>query len=120
MLPKSPALLWDIQRAARLVIERTAGVSVSDLESDVWMRAAVERQLEVVGEAARRLSDYDEQTFSKIPHLRGSIRLRNVIAHQYEKIEWAEIKKTIDGPLVEMEISISQLLEEAGNPGEQR
>ena len=111
MRPKSAAFLWDIQRSARLVIERTAGLSVSELEGDIILRSAIERHLEIIGEASRRLSEHDPETFDLVPHLLGMIRLRNVIAHQYERIDWSNVRNIIDGPLVEISEEVTRLLD---------
>lgn len=49
--------LWDMLNAIRLVQEFTANLSYDDYLESVLTQSAVERQLEILGEAARRLSE---------------------------------------------------------------
>lgn len=117
MRPKTPAFLWDIQQAAKLILEKTSGLTPEEMSSDVMLRSAIERQLEIAGEAARRLADSDRETASKLPGLRSAIGIRNVIAHQYDRISWTDIRDFIDGPLARLEQAVSQMLDEIGPPG---
>jgi len=48
--------LYDIQQAAGRVAAFTAGKGLSDYEQDAMLRAAVERQFEIIGEALGQLS----------------------------------------------------------------
>ena len=48
--------LYDIQRAANLLTEFTHGKTFADYERDAMLRAAVEREFEVIGEAMNRLA----------------------------------------------------------------
>ena len=43
--------LYDIQQAVQRVTKFTAGKTFDDYEQDAMLRAAVERQFEIVGEA---------------------------------------------------------------------
>jgi uncharacterized protein with HEPN domain len=51
--------LYDIQQAADLLAEFTGGKSFADYEADAMLRAAVERQFEIVGEALAQLARLD-------------------------------------------------------------
>ena len=60
------------------------------MEERVLLRLAVERKLEILGEAAGRVSsrfrsEHPEITWKEI------VGLRNVISHQYDKVNYAEI-----------------------------
>jgi uncharacterized protein with HEPN domain len=117
MRPKTPALLWDIQRAAQFIVENTRGLTPKEIESDIMLRSAVERQFEIVGEAARRLREYDPVVAASLPDLGPAIGMRNVIAHEYDRIDWKLVRQTIDGPLVQLEEQVSHLLSGIGRPG---
>ncbi|TDE92626.1 DUF86 domain-containing protein [Occultella glacieicola] len=71
--------------------------------ADLLLRSAVERQLEVLGEALVRLRHDDLETADRIPNLHKMIGMRNVIAHEYGDIDyetvWAVVTKYI-GPLI--------------------
>lgn len=65
-------------------------------------QSAVERQLEILGEAARRLSEEFRQTHSTIDW-RQIIGLRNILIHRYDEIREEVIWKTVTseiGPLL--------------------
>jgi uncharacterized protein with HEPN domain len=49
------------------------------------LRYAVERQIHVIGEAARRVSDTFSGNHPEIPW-KGIIGLRNVLAHEYGEV----------------------------------
>ena len=51
--------LYDIQRACSRLREFTAGKTFADYEHNAMLRAAVERQFEVIGEAMTRLARVD-------------------------------------------------------------
>lgn len=48
--------LYDIDRAAALIAEFTAGKSLARYRKEPMLRAAVERQFEIVGEALAKLA----------------------------------------------------------------
>jgi hypothetical protein len=58
--------LHDIHQAADLVAEFTAGKQFADYERDAMLRAAVERQFEIIGEALAQLARLDEALASRI------------------------------------------------------
>ena len=58
--------LYDIQRAAALLGEFTTGKTFADYECDAMLRAAVEREFEVIGEAITQLARVDEMAVSRI------------------------------------------------------
>ena len=54
---RDAASLWDMMQAIRRVQSFTAGLSFDDYQESVLIQSAVERQLEILGEAASRVSD---------------------------------------------------------------
>jgi uncharacterized protein with HEPN domain len=61
---------------------------------------AVERRLEVIGEAPHRTRDAHPEVFERAPLLHEWIALRNFIAHQYDGIDefaiWAAATQELD------------------------
>ncbi len=47
--------LWDAQAAVEHILEFTRGRSLDDYLADAMLRAAVERQFEIIGEALNQL-----------------------------------------------------------------
>jgi predicted nucleotidyltransferase len=50
------SFLWDMLTAARAVASFVAGRTFEQYERDLLLRSAVERQIEIIGEAARRIT----------------------------------------------------------------
>ncbi|MEQ8541542.1 MAG: DUF86 domain-containing protein [Coleofasciculus sp. D1-CHI-01] len=76
------------------------------------LQSAVERQLEILGEAARRMSDNFRQAHPEIPWS-DIIGQRNVIAHQYEEIRqeriWSVVTSDIPTLITQLEPLIPPL-----------
>jgi uncharacterized protein with HEPN domain len=72
--------------AARAVRSFVAGRTFADYESDLMLRSAVERQVEIIGEAARGLSDTFKAAHPEIPG-RPIMAQRHRPAHEYAEID---------------------------------
>jgi uncharacterized protein with HEPN domain len=82
---KDKAYLWDMLDAAFAIQEFVKGKMWADYQSNRMMRAAVERKLEIIGEAARRLSEATREAHPQIPW-RAIVGQRNVLAHEYDEV----------------------------------
>jgi uncharacterized protein with HEPN domain len=87
MRPEARTFLWDARQAAARVEEFVQGKGPEDYLADALLRSAVERQLEIVGEALNRLSRVDPQTAARIPDLARIVAFRNVLAHGYAVVD---------------------------------
>jgi len=79
------AFLWDILEAANDVHDFVKNINLQKFSSDKKTRYAVERQLLVIGEAAKRISESYKQKHAEIPWKR-MVGLRNILAHEYGEI----------------------------------
>jgi uncharacterized protein with HEPN domain len=88
------AYLWDMLQAASELMKMNHNVSYNDFIDDLKLMRATERNLEIIGEAARRLSD--EFTASQ-PDInwRAIIGQRNIIAHEYGQIDYELLYRTV-------------------------
>lgn len=82
---RDKAYLWDMLDAARAVEDFVRGKTYADYLSNRMLRGAVERHIEVIGEAARRISEGLKQAHSEIPW-RAIVGQRNVLAHEYGEV----------------------------------
>jgi uncharacterized protein with HEPN domain len=87
---KDLACLWDILDAARAIEAFTNQVSFEQYLKDRKVQMAVERALEIIGIAARHVSESFQADHSDIPWKR-MIGLRNVLAHEYGEIRQERI-----------------------------
>lgn len=106
-LPKDDRVyLWDMLTAARAVVSFTHGRSLIEYEGDLLLRSAVERQIEIIGEAARRVSKELQEAHPEIPW-RPIQAQRHVLAHDYGEIKhdrvWRVAETYIPALIVQLE-----------------
>jgi uncharacterized protein with HEPN domain len=77
--------LHDMVKAAPTVVRYLTGKSREDYEREEVLRDAVERRIEIIGEATRRLSQAFQDAHPLIPW-RKIMATRHVLAHDYDEI----------------------------------
>jgi uncharacterized protein with HEPN domain len=82
---RDKAYFWDMLDAALAVEGFVGGKTYEEYLSNRMMRGAVERYIEIIGEAARRISEATRQTYPEIPW-RALVGQRNVLAHEYDEV----------------------------------
>ncbi len=82
---RDAAYLWDMLNAAREAHMTVEKLAPDDFLEDWLRRRALERTLEVLGEAARKVSEEFHAAHPDIDW-RGLIGQRNVLAHEYGRI----------------------------------
>lgn len=80
------AHLWDMLTAAHAVVGFVQGRTLDEYVLDLMLRSAVERQIEIIGEAARRVSIEFQAAHPEIPW-RPIQAQRHVLAHEYGEIK---------------------------------
>ena len=83
--------LEDIERYASAAMRFAAGYSLEQYLADEKTRAAVERALEICGEALRKLTELAPEVAKEIPHGRDIIGFRNILAHGYADLDHAKV-----------------------------
>lgn len=71
------------EAAQRFARDRT----FEDFAADDLLRSAIERQLQIIGEALSQLSRVEPVTAERIPRLRQIIAFRNILVHGYASID---------------------------------
>jgi uncharacterized protein with HEPN domain len=104
-------LLWDAQRAAERIARYTAGKTFPSYESDDFLRSAVERQFEIVGEALNHLRRVDPETAARIPEIERIIAFRNVLIHGYADVDNLLVWGVVESRLAPLRSTLSSLLE---------
>jgi len=77
--------LLDMLERARGVVRAVSNRTLEDYLGDEDLRMAIERRIEIIGEAARRVSAEFQQAHPEIPW-RKIIGQRNVLTHDYGEI----------------------------------
>lgn len=91
---RDAALLWDMLQACHDIRIFTQHVGLKKFIGDRKLCLAVERSLEILGEAAGRVSTAFCRAHPEIPwkQIKG---LRNIIAHEYGRIDHSIIHRTV-------------------------
>ena len=82
---RDAAHLWDMLGAAREARAIVEGVPLDHFLGDSLRRRALERVVEILGEAARRVTPEFQAASAEIDW-RGLIGQRNILAHEYGRI----------------------------------
>ena len=91
---RDAAYLWDMLDAARTVEQLSSNQDFTQYSNDRRTQLAVERSLEIIGEAASRVSTSFRNAHPEIPW-RQIIGQRNVLIHEYGEIKQERIWKTV-------------------------
>ncbi|ARN56308.1 DUF86 domain-containing protein [Sedimentisphaera salicampi] len=78
--------LFDIADSCQFLIEFTSNRKLDDYKKSRAFRSAVERELQIIGEAMAQLDRVSPQTSEKISEYRNIIAFRNIIVHGYDKL----------------------------------
>ncbi|MEB3283310.1 MAG: HepT-like ribonuclease domain-containing protein [Lyngbya sp.] len=104
------AAIWDVVQAIQRIETFTQGLDEAAYLGNILVQQAVERNLEIIGEAARRrITEEFRNTHPEIDW-RGVIGLRNVVAHQYEQINQEQIWQIITTILPNLQEQLQALL----------
>jgi uncharacterized protein with HEPN domain len=85
MSPRDPANLLDILEAAKLVLSFIEGMDLAAFEKDIKTQSAVMRQMEIMGEATKRLSEEFRQSHEEAPWRRIA-GMRDILIHCYDDV----------------------------------
>lgn len=110
------AYLWDMQHAVRAIEEFCAGLDATQYAKNALVRAAVERQFEIIGEALNHLLKAAPALARRVPHHRSIIGFRNVLIHGYAMVDHARVWHIKETLLPELGAAVSALLDELGPP----
>jgi uncharacterized protein with HEPN domain len=92
MLRRDPGVyLEDIEHYASAAVRFLSGYSLDQYLADEKTRAAVERVLEICGEALNNLYKAAPAVAEGIPHARDIVGFRNILAHGYAKLDHSKV-----------------------------
>lgn len=91
--PRDPDRVLHMAEAARWIFSKFVNLTLADLLADKTMQLALERQFEISGEAASHVSPTTREQRSDIDWRRIK-NFRNLIAHEYFRVDYAQILYT--------------------------
>jgi len=105
-MSRDDAYLYDILESARTALEYVGRKSRDEFMKDPILQDAVVRRLEIIGEAAGRVSTTTQKKHPKLPWqaMKGT---RNRVIHEYDSIEldivWDIIQLDLPNLITELE-----------------
>lgn len=81
---------------------------------DKMRRSAVERQLEILGEACSRLARIEPTVIDQVPNLKLAIDLRNRIIHGYDAVDDEIVYLTVTQDLDALKANLTSMLTARG------
>jgi uncharacterized protein with HEPN domain len=99
----------DVLRAIELIFSFTEKENFEIFLKSDLLQSAVIRQFEIIGEAGSKVSEPTQNTFNNIPW-RSIKSFRNLLLHEYFKVDAAEVWTTIQHDLPEMKEQMELVL----------
>jgi len=99
MQPKLLKYILDVESIIEEIesIKRKTHNKFNNFSEDIILQRAIERDLEIIGEAIRKIIEINPNI--KITSSKNIIGLRNIISHAYDSVEpemlWGIIQKNI-------------------------
>lgn len=102
--------LEDMRQAAVRIREFTEGKTWEDYAGDALLRAGVERQFEIIGEALQQLSKIEPGLVSTIADSKRIIAFRNILIHGYAVVDDRVVWDVVQQNLPALHRQVEQIL----------
>jgi uncharacterized protein with HEPN domain len=97
-MSRDSAYLLDIFEAAKLALNYLEGKEKEEFFKDIQCQDAVIRRLEIIGEAAGRVSAATTTTFPNLPW-KKMVNMRNIMIHEYQDVDLGIVWDTVQNDL---------------------
>ncbi len=112
-MPHDPQkYIYDILSSCDFLLDFVAGRTVDDYEQDRGFRSAVERELQIIGEAVMQLERVAPHLAARIPEHRNIIGFRHVLVHGYDSLHSVTVWNVIEEKLPSLTNEARELLAE--------
>lgn len=102
-MSRDDTYLVDILESAKIALDYVFDKSWDEFYEDTQCQDAVVRRIEIVGEAARRVSQETRDRHPQIPW-REMTSMRNLVIHEYDVVDINQVWDTVQNklpPLIE-------------------
>ena len=103
--------LHDMRHAVERIRRFTEGKSFQQYLANDLLQSAVERQFEIIGEAANQLSRVDPAVAGQLSDLPRMVAFRNMLIHGYAVVDPRVVWGVVEGKLPELHRQLNQLLD---------
>jgi len=112
-MPHDPQkYLYDILSSCEFLLDFTDGRTVKDYSGDRGFRSAVERELQIIGEAMLQLERVTPAVAERISEHRNIIGFRHVLVHGYDSLNPDTVWNVIEVKLSVLRQEVRDLLKE--------
>jgi len=87
-----------------------SGISFEDFEKNGLLQDGVMRNIELIGETARKLSPLFWEKYRKVLPLAEAVSMRNRLIHEYDDIDLEIVWNTVKIDLVELREKIEGMI----------
>lgn len=101
--------LDDIVKAIKTIEKYTLQINFKLFRQDQMRHDASIRQLEIIGEAANKLSKDFAKNNPNFP-LKQAIEMRNFLIHGYDEIDLKKVWKTIQKDLPDLKFQLKEII----------
>ena len=108
--PDPRTFLFDMQKACELIVEFTSGMTFPDYAADPKTRSAVERQLEIIGEALGQMLKAFPEMDEQFPEAPDIISFRNRLIHGYASVSNSVVWGIVEGDLPDLKTKVDSFL----------
>lgn len=102
--------LYDMLNSCEFLLEFTLGRTVSDYIEDRAFRSAVERELQIIGEALVQLDKVNPEIARQIPDYLNIIGFRHILVHGYDSLNPTTVWNVIETKLESLKTKVQSLL----------
>ncbi len=97
-MQRDEAYLLDILESAKIALSYVLGKDWDEFYEDIQCQDAVIRRLEIIGEAARRVSQMTREAYPHLPW-REMASMRNLVIHEYDVVDIQQVWETVQNDL---------------------
>jgi uncharacterized protein with HEPN domain len=111
-MTKTPLLyITHIFNAINSIQTQTEGITKEQFEDSELLQGFVERKLEIIGEATKRISDDFKKNYPNIPW-KEMAGMRDILIHQYTEVDEDIVWKTITQKIPPLKEHIEAILKD--------
>lgn len=102
--------LYDMLGSCEFLLAFTQNKTVDDYIGDRAFRSAIERELQIIGEALVQLDKFSPEIAGQIPDYLNIIGFRHILVHGYDSLNPATVWNIIETKLKDLKTKIQSLL----------
>jgi uncharacterized protein with HEPN domain len=108
-MSRDDTYLVDILESAKIALDYVFDKDWDSFYENIQVQDAVVRRIEIIGEAARRISQETRNQYPQIPW-REMTTMRNLVIHEYDVVDIKQVWDTVQNKLPPLIIELSKIV----------